>query len=394
MSAGGTSHRIRVAILGCTGSIGTQALDVCRQHSDKLQVVAISAHSRTRDLVAFAREFDVRAVGVTDSLHAADSILEELPQGCELLTGPSAAVDLALRDDCDVVLVSIVGAAGLEASHAVLTSGKRLALANKESLVVGGDLLMPLASSGQLLPVDSEHGAIFQCLMGENPREAHCIWLTCSGGPFFGRTLDELTHVTRHDALAHPTWNMGAKITIDSATLMNKGLERIEAMHLFGMDFDRINVLIQRESKIHSMVEFVDGSVIAHLGASDMRIPIQYAFSYPERWGTPAPRIDFRELGGLSFAAPDMDSFRCLKLAEIAGRIGGTMPCVLNAANEVAVDAFLHDRLGFNGIADVVELCMDAHDRTDVASLEQLKDIDSWARAQAARIIETRLDAS
>lgn len=394
MSAGGTSHRIRVAILGCTGSIGTQALDVCRQHNDKLQVVAISAHSRTRDLVAFAREFDVRAVGVTDSLHAADSILEELPQGCELLTGPSAAVDLALRDDCDVVLVSIVGAAGLEASHAVLTSGKRLALANKESLVVGGDLLMPLASSGQLLPVDSEHGAIFQCLMGENPREAHCIWLTCSGGPFFGRTLDELAHVTRHDALAHPTWNMGAKITIDSATLMNKGLERIEAMHLFGMDLDRINVLIQRESKIHSMVEFVDGSVIAHLGASDMRIPIQYAFSYPERWGTPAPRIDFRELGGLSFAAPDMDSFRCLKLAEIAGRIGGTMPCVLNAANEVAVDAFLHDRLGFNGIADVVELCMDAHDRTDVASLEQLKDIDLWARAQAARIIETRLDAS
>lgn len=393
MSAGGTSHRIRVAILGCTGSIGTQALDVCRQHSDKLQVIAISAHSRTRDLVAFAREFDVRAVGVTDSLHAADPILDELPQGCELLTGPSAAVDLALRDDCDVVLVSIVGAAGLEASHAVLTSGKRLALANKESLVVGGDLLMPLSSPGQLLPVDSEHGAIFQCLMGENPREAHCIWLTCSGGPFFGRTLDELAHVTRQDALAHPTWNMGAKITIDSATLMNKGLERIEAMHLFGMDLDRINVLIQRESKIHSMVEFVDGSVIAHLGASDMRIPIQYAFSYPERWGTPAPRIDFRELGGLSFAAPDMDSFRCLKLAEIAGRIGGTMPCVLNAANEVAVDAFLHDRLGFNGIADVVESCMDAHDRTEVASLEQLKDIDSWARAQAAWIIETRLDA-
>lgn len=394
MSAGGTSHRIRVAILGCTGSIGTQALDVCRQHSDKLQVVAISAHSRTRDLVAFAREFGVHAVGVTDPLHVADPILDELPQGCDLLTGPSAAVELALRDDCDVVLVSIVGAAGLEASHAVLTSGKRLALANKESLVVGGDLLMPLSSPGQLLPVDSEHGAIFQCLMGENPREAHCIWLTCSGGPFFGRTLDELAHVTRQDALAHPTWNMGAKITIDSATLMNKGLERIEAMHLFGMDLDRINVLIQRESKIHSMVEFVDGSVIAHLGASDMRIPIQYAFSYPERWGTPAPRIDFRELGGLSFAAPDMDSFRCLKLAEIAGRIGGTMPCVLNAANEVAVDAFLHDRLGFNGIADVVELCMDAHDRTDVASLEQLKDIDSWARAQAARIIETRLDAS
>ena len=392
MSAGGTSHRIRVAILGCTGSIGTQALDVCRQHSDKLQVVAISAHSRTRDLVAFAREFGVHAVGVTDPLHVADPILDELPQGCDLLTGPSAAVELALRDDCDVVLVSIVGAAGLEASHAVLTSGKRLALANKEFRRGRRPAHAPLvprsAAARRLrawrhLPMPD----------GGEPREAHCIWLTCSGGPFFGRTLDELAHVTRQDALAHPTWNMGAKITIDSATLMNKGLERIEAMHLFGMDLDRINVLIQRESKIHSMVEFVDGSVIAHLGASDMRIPIQYAFSYPERWGTPAPRIDFRELGALSFAAPDMDSFRCLKLAEIAGRIGGTMPCVLNAANEVAVDAFLHDRLGFNGIADVVESCMDAHDRTEVASLEQLKDIDSWARAQAAWIIETRLDA-
>lgn len=382
-----TRVRTRVAILGCTGSIGTQALDVCRQHADRLQVVALSAHGRTDDLVRFAREFDVLHVAVTDPEHASDPILSELPDGCELLKGTQSAAEIARMDDCDVVLVSIVGAAGLAASHATLTSGKRLALANKESLVVGGDLLMPLVRPGQLLPVDSEHGAIFQCLMGEDAREAHCIWLTCSGGPFYGRSARELEAVTRHDALAHPTWNMGAKITIDSATLMNKGLERIEAMHLFGMGLDRIKVLIQRESKIHSMVEFVDGSVIAHLGASDMRIPIQYAFSYPERWDSPAPRIDFRELGALSFGAPDMDAFRCLKLAEIAGETGGTMPCVLNAANEVAVDAFLHDRLGFNGIAWVVETCMDAHDRCDVVSFDQLDDVDLWARRHAAHVI-------
>lgn len=379
--------RIRVAILGCTGSIGTQALDVCRQHADKLKVVALSAHGRTQDLVRYAREFDVGHVAVTDPAHAGDAVLAEIPEGCELLTGEDSAVELARMDACDVVLVSIVGAAGLAASFATLTSGKRLALANKESLVVGGDLLMPLARPGQLLPVDSEHGAIFQCLIGESAREAHCIWLTCSGGPFYGRSVRELVAVTRHDALAHPTWNMGAKITIDSATLMNKGLERIEAMHLFGMGLDHINVLIQRESKIHSMVEFVDGSVIAHLGASDMRIPIQYALSYPERWDSPAPRVDFRDLGGLSFGAPDTDAFRCLKLAEVAGEAGGTVPCVLNAANEVAVDAFLHDRLGFNGIAKVIEACIDAHDRLDVVSLDQLSDVDAWARSRAAQVI-------
>ena len=383
----GPDGRLRVAILGCTGSIGTQALDVCRQHADRLQVTALSVNSSTSELVAAAREFSVPAVAVADVAHGDDAVLQELPEGTKLGVGAQAVCELACRDDVDCVLVAIVGAAGLEASHAALTSNKRLALANKESLVVGGDLLMPLAQPGQLIPVDSEHSAIYQCYLGENPREAHCIWLTCSGGPFFGRTAKELECVTCHDALAHPTWNMGAKITIDSATLMNKGLERIEAMHLFGMGLDRINVLIQRESKIHSMVEFVDGSVIAHLGASDMRIPIQYAFTYPERWDTPAPRIDFRELGKLSFDAPDMEAFRCLKLAENAGELRGTMPCVLNAANEVAVDAFLHDRLGFNGIAAVVQTCMDAHDRCDVVSLEQLRDVDAWARKRAERAI-------
>lgn len=376
-----------VAILGCTGSIGTQALDVCRQHSDKLRVVALSAHSHTKELVAFAREFSVPRVAVTSFDHVADPFLSELPAGCELLMGESGAIEASLGDDVDIVLVSIVGAAGLRASYEVLKSGKRLALANKESLVVGGDLLMPMAQPDQLLPVDSEHAAIHQCLRGESIKEAHKIWLTCSGGPFFGRGAQSLETVRPKDALAHPTWNMGAKITIDSATLMNKGLERIEAMHLFDMPLDDIIVLVQRESKIHSMVEFTDGSVMAHLGASDMRIPIQYAFSYPERWDTPCGRIDFRTLGSLSFDAPDPSSFRCLALAERAGKQRGTMPCVMNAANEIAVDAFLHERCGFNDIARVVEACMDAHDVQPVSSIDQLADVDAWSRQRARAVL-------
>ena len=385
----GEDGRLRVAILGCTGSIGTQALDVCRQHSDRLQVTALSVNSSTSELVRFAREFDVPAVAVASSDHAHDLVLSELPDTCELGFGPDAVSALARRDDVDCVLVAIVGAAGLEASHAALTSKKRLALANKESLVIGGDLLMPLAEPGQLIPVDSEHSAIYQCFLGENPREAHCIWLTCSGGPFFGYTRRELDRVTRADALAHPTWSMGAKITIDSATLMNKGLERIEAMHLFHCDLDFIKVVVQRQSKIHSMVEYADGSVMAHLGASDMRIPIQFAFSYPERWDSPAPRIDFRALGQLTFDAADDKTFRCLALAERAGKTGGTMTCVLNAANEVAVDAFLHDSCRFTDIDRVVEACMDHHDAQPVDSFEQLADIDAIAREDARRVLAT-----
>ncbi len=381
-------ERIRVAILGCTGSIGSQALDVCRKHADKLHVVALTAHTQTEALVVAAREFEVAHVAVTDEAHRNDPILSELPACCELSFGPQELPAFARLEDADTVLVSVVGAAGLEASHAALTSGKRLALANKEPLVSAGDLLMPLAAPGQLIPVDSEHSAIFQCMMAGERREAHLIWLTCSGGPFYGRTREELAGVSKRDALAHPNWSMGAKISIDSATLMNKGLERIEAMHLFGVGLDRVEVRIQRESKIHSMVEYADGSVLAHLGASDMRIPIQLAFSYPQRWDTPAERIDFRELGKLSFGAPDDETFRCLKLAEIAGTERGTLPCVMNAANEIAVDAFLHDRCGFMDIPALVEACMDAHDRCDVVSLEQLYDVDAWARSYTRSALE------
>lgn len=381
----------RVAILGCTGSIGTQALDVCRQHPDKLRVVALSAHSRTADLVSSAREFNVSRIAVTDPAHYDDQTLLDLPDSCAVYKGPQSAIDICMDADVDMVLVSIVGAAGLSATYQLIAAGKQVALANKESLVVGGELIMPMVKPGQMLPVDSEHSAIFQCYQGDNPRQAHCIWLTCSGGPFFGRSRDSLVSVTPADALAHPTWNMGAKITIDSATLMNKGLERIEAMHLFDVAMDDIVVVIQRQSKIHSMVEFDDGSVIAHLGASDMRIPIQYAFSYPQRWATPAPRVDFRALGGLDFDEPDMESFRCLKLADCAGRDGGTMPCVLNAANEVAVDSFLRGSCSFTGIDEVVEECLASHTRQDVESLEQLLDVDAWARDRARQAIRSRV---
>lgn len=375
--------RKRVAILGCTGSIGVQALDVCRQHADKLRVVALSAHTDISGLVAAAQEFQPERVAVTDEGHRHDAPLADLPTGCACSFGATSAIDIVLQEDVDIVLNAIVGAAGLAASAAVLGTDKILALANKESLVVGGDLLMPQVRPGQLLPVDSEHSAIFQCYAGENPLQAYCIWLTCSGGPFFGYRRSQLESVSARDALAHPTWNMGAKITVDSATLMNKGLERIEAMHLFDVDIDFVRVVVQRQSKVHSMVEYVDGSVMAHLGASDMRIPIQLAFSYPQRWETPADRIDFRTMGSLDFSEPDPDAFRCLALAERAARTRGTMPCVLNAANEVAVEAFLQGRCGFCDIDRTVEACMDAHDASRVESIQQLSDVDAWARSYA-----------
>ena len=382
--------RTRVAILGCTGSIGRQTLDVCRQHADHLRVVALSAHTDTAGLVRAARDFDVARAAVTDAAHAQDAVLDELPATCKRYAGAQAAVDMCLADDVDITVVAVVGAAGLFATYQLIRAGKRVALANKESLVVGGDLIMPLVQPGQLMPVDSEHGAIFQCYQGERREDTYRIWLTCSGGPFFGRTREELGRVRASDALAHPTWHMGPKITIDCATLMNKGLERIEAKHLFDIPLDKITVLIQRQSKIHSMVEYRDGSVISHLGASDMRIPIQYALSYPDRWETPAPRMDFRVLGSLTFDKPDMETFRCLALAESAGTIGGTMPCVLNAANEVAVAAFLQDRCSFTDIDRVVGACMDRHEVQKVESIEQLLAIDAETRERARQMLAAR----
>lgn len=382
------SEPVRVAILGCSGSIGTQALDVARRHADKVRVTALAVDTSTRKLVEAAREFDVPHVAVANEGHRHDAVLSELPGGCELGFGRDAVTRLAGLPDVDRVLVAVVGEAGIWASHEALRAGKVWCPANKEALVAGGELLMPMARPGRVLPVDSEHNAIYQCLVGERREDVHKIWLTCSGGPFFGRSREELSRVSAAEALAHPTWAMGPKITIDSATLMNKGLEVIEAHHLFGVAIDDINVLVHRQSRIHSAVEFADGSLKAQIGPSDMRIPIQYALSYPGRWVTPAERVDYRGLAPLSFAAPDVEAFRCLALALEAGRAGGTLPCAMNAANEVANAAFRAGACGFTDIDRVVEDVMCRTRVEPVSSLEQIADVDSLARARAASVLE------
>ena len=397
------SGKRRIAVLGSTGSIGTQTLDVVRRHPDKLEVVALACGTRAEELLSQARAFDVRWLAVGDERLAGEPIADALrdqARGGQLGFGAGAVADLVKLPNVDVVVNALVGEAGLRASYETLAAGKVLALANKESLVVGGDLIMPLAArlderrraeglapahgpAGALMPIDSEHGAIYQCLIGEAKREVSRLWVTASGGPFRDRTRDELEDVAAAAALKHPTWNMGAKITIDSSTLMNKGLEVIEAHHLFAMPYDRISVVVQPQSAIHSMVEFTDGSVKAHLGTTDMRLPIQYALSYPERWDAPVEPLDFTKLGSLEFAAPDTDTFRCLALARHAGATGGTLPCVMNAANEIAVAAFLADGIGYLDIARCVEAAMDAHERDGVRrveSLDQLEEIDRWAR--------------
>ncbi len=422
----------RIVILGSTGSIGTQTLDVVAQHPDELQVIGLAAHSRIDEVYAQARTFGVRHVALGDERLAGSAQAQELEtwirqnstacnkaRGTSLTSalawveegrdgtlgfGADAVVELAQLPEADVVVNALVGAAGLRASCAALEAGKVLALANKESLVVGGDLIIPLARqldqvrkadgraplqgpAGALMPIDSEHGAIYQCLLGEDARSVSKLWVTASGGPFRGKTRRELTHITPAQALAHPTWNMGAKISIDSSTLMNKGLEVIEAHHLFAMSYEQISVVVQPQSAIHSMVEFMDGSVIAHLGTTDMRIPIQFALSYPQRWSAPVEPLDFTKLGTLQFEAPDTDTFRALALAYHAGEVGGTLPCVMNAANEVAVAAFLAEEGSYLGIAECVEAVMELHEAQGVQRVEsvaQLQEVDAWAR-QVAR---------
>lgn len=401
--------RRRVVVLGSSGSIGVQTLDVIAQHADKLEAVGLAVFGSLDVLGRQARELGVRHLAVGDARLAGDARCDELAAWCaespegSFGVGPQAVVDLVRLPEVDVVVNALVGEAGMRASYETLAAGKVLALANKESLVVAGDLIMPLAAAlderrraeglapafgpaGALMPIDSEHGAIYQCLLGEEPREVTKLWVTASGGPFRGRTRDELSAITPAQALAHPTWNMGAKISIDSSTLMNKGLEVIEAHHLFAMPYDKIAVVVQPQSAIHSMVEFADGSVKAHLGTTDMRIPIQFALSYPARWNAPVQPLDFRTLGTLEFAAPDESTFRCLPLARHAGSTGGTLPCAMNAANEVAVAAFLAEECSYLGIAACVEAVMDAHEREGVQrveSLDQLEAVDAWARAAA-----------
>jgi 1-deoxy-D-xylulose-5-phosphate reductoisomerase len=380
------TDRIRVAVLGSTGSIGRQTLQVAAEHPDRIQVVSLAANSSVELLAEQAAAFGVKRVAIA-SEDAAPALRSLLFPEVDVTSGPEAVVALAEQPDVDIVLNALVGAAGLRATIAALTADKTLALANKESLVVGGELVTRLVRRGKLLPVDSEHSAIFQCYLGEDARDATRIWLTASGGPFRGWSREQLATVTAEQALAHPTWAMGPKISIDSSTLMNKGLEVIEAHHLFGVTIDQVRILVHPQSCVHSMVEFVDGSVKAHLGATDMRIPIQFAFSYPRRWDSGLPSVDFAALGRLDFAEPDVDTFGCLRLALDAGRAGGTVPCALNASNEVAVAAFLAGQLGFLGIEATVESVLSAHAREELESVEQLEAVDAWARRTATDVI-------
>lgn len=401
----------RIVVLGSTGSIGTQTVDVVRQHPDELEIVGLAVNTRVADMLEQARAHNVHNLAVGDERLAADAVAADVREqaGSQGIWGfgMDAVVNLVRLPEVDVVVNALVGAAGLRASYETLAAGKVLALANKESLVVGGDLIMPLAAqvdaqrrqagvapkvgpAGALMPIDSEHGAIYQCLLGESEREVSRLWVTASGGPFRGRKRTDLEGITPAQALKHPTWNMGAKISIDSSTLMNKGLEVIEAHHLFNMPYDKISVVVQPQSAIHSMVEFTDGSVKAHLGTTDMRIPIQFALSYPARWAAPVEPLDFTKLGSLEFAPADTDTFRCLALARHAGTVGGTLPCVMNAANEVAVAAFLAEQDSYLGIAECVEAVMDAHEREGVQrveSLEQLQELDAWARETARKSV-------
>lgn len=401
----------RIVVLGSTGSIGTQTVDVVRQHPAELEIVGLAVNTRVASMLEQARAHNVHNLAVGDERLAADAVAVDVREqaGSQGVWGfgMDAVVNLVRLPEVDVVVNALVGAAGLRASYETLAAGKVLALANKESLVVGGDLIMPLAAqvdaqrrqagvapkvgpAGALMPIDSEHGAIYQCLLGESEREVSRLWVTASGGPFRGKKRADLEGITPAQALKHPTWNMGAKISIDSSTLMNKGLEVIEAHHLFNMPYDKISVVVQPQSAIHSMVEFTDGSVKAHLGTTDMRIPIQFALSYPARWAAPVEPLDFTKLGSLEFAPADTDTFRCLALARHAGTVGGTLPCVMNAANEVAVAAFLAEQGSYLGIAECVEAVMNAHEREGVQrveSLEQLQELDAWAREAARKSV-------
>jgi 1-deoxy-D-xylulose-5-phosphate reductoisomerase len=370
----------RVVIVGSTGSIGTQALEVIGG-SDDLEVVGLAAASSWELLLEQARAFGVERIALADEDAAARAA-----EHATVLAGAEGLVELITDTDCDLVLNALVGSAGLGPTVATLGEGIDLALANKESLVVGGELVMALAEAtgAALIPVDSEHSALFQLLEGQRPGAVDRLVLTASGGPFRGRT--DLEGVTREDALAHPTWDMGGKITIDSATLMNKGLELIEAHHLFGVAYERIDVVVHPQSIVHALVQLNDGASLAHLGYPDMRVPISYALHHPDRADVDVPTLDLAAVGALTFEAPDTATFACLRLAREAALAGGTAPCVLNAANEVAVHAFLRGELPFTAIARVIESTLAELPARPVRHFSDLYEADSHAREVARAV--------
>ena len=380
-----------IAILGATGSIGQSTLDVIARHPERYRVFALTGFSNVRQLARDILQFRPQIVVVGSEQRRIElaQLLPKMTQ-VEVLVGPQALVEVAAHPDVDVVMAAIVGATGLASSLAAARSGKRLLLANKESLVVAGALLTEaVAQSGaQLLPIDSEHNAIFQCLPGGRVQAGvESILLTASGGPFRNMSQEQLFHVTPDQAIAHPNWSMGRKISVDSATLMNKGLELIEACWLFQVPAERIEVVIHPQSVIHSMVRYVDGSVLAQLGAPDMRTPIAYGLAYPERISSGSDRLSFDQLLNLNFEQPDRARFPCLRLAEEAIRTGGTLPAILNAANEVTVAAFLEGRLGFTQIATVNESVMSKSIVQPVESIEQLSMVDRLARDEAQTLV-------
>jgi 1-deoxy-D-xylulose-5-phosphate reductoisomerase len=376
-----------VALLGSTGSVGEQALDVIRAAEGRFRVVALAAGRSAERLAAQARELRPAAVGLVDETQAT-ALAAELPPGCRLAVGAEAVAELAAGDDADVVLNGITGSAGLAPTLRALEAGRRLALANKESLIVGGELVTALAKPGQIVPVDSEHSGLAQCLRAGRPDEVARLVVTASGGPFRGRSAADLAAVTPAQALAHPTWAMGPVITINSATLMNKGLEVIEAHLLFGVPYDRIEVVVHPQSIVHAMVEWCDGSTVAQLSMPDMRLPIGLALGWPERDERPVGRIDWTRAATLEFQPVDRATFPLLDLAVQAGRQGGTAPAALNAANEEAVDAFLAGLLPFPGIAEVVAEISRRHRPPAALDLEAVLAAERWSRGLARTLVE------
>jgi 1-deoxy-D-xylulose-5-phosphate reductoisomerase len=375
----------RIVIAGSTGSIGTQALDVVGRSSE-LEVVGLAAQSSSEALLEQARRLGVRRVALADEAAAAHAA--QRFEG-EVLAGAEGLVELITETGCDLVLNALVGSAGLGPTVATLGEGIDLALANKESLVVGGELVTALAEAtgAQVIPVDSEHSALHQLIGSERPGTVERLVLTASGGPFRGRTATDLEGVTPDEALAHPTWDMGGKITVDSATLMNKGLELIEAHHLFGVPYERIDVVVHPQSIVHALVHLNDGASLAHLGYPDMRVPISYALHHPERADVPVETLDLAAVRELTFEEPDAETFVCLRLAREAAEAGGTAPCVLNAANEIAVHAFLAGELPFPGIAEVIERALETLPARPVGHFADLYRADAEARERARELV-------
>lgn len=381
----------RVVILGSTGSIGTSALKVARDIPERMQPVALAAHSNVESLAAQAREFGVRDVCIYEASKAAE-LQRLLPSGCRVYTGEEGLCRLATLAEADMVLVSIIGTAGLRPTLAAIEAGKDLAIASKEILVMAGEVVMQRAAEKgiNVLPVDSEHNAIFQCLQGNRggAEQVKRLILTASGGPFRTLPADQLEGVTLERALQHPTWKMGRKITIDSATLFNKGLEMIEARWLFGIPMERVDVIVHPQSIVHSLVEYRDGSILAQLSSSDMCFPIQYAVTWPDRIPNSLPQLDLARLASLHFEAPRVQDFPALSLARQAGITGGTMPAMFNAANEVAVQAFVEGRLSFPGIWRTVETVLShAAPRDYRGQLDIILEDDAWAREEALRVL-------